>query len=59
MGTVGKLNDANYFVQLPVVGGDLNLFNNENFDDKIIKAKLFSLPFINIKVNDEVNVIYE
>ena len=59
MSTVGELNNANYFVQLPVVGGDLNLFNNENFDDKIIKAKLFSLPFINIKVNDEVNVIYE
>ena len=53
------LNNANYFVPLPIISGDLNLFNTINDKDKIIEAKLISLPYIKIKVNDIVEVEYE
>ena len=54
-----ELNNANYFVPLPIISGDLNLFNTINDKDKIIEAKLISLPYIKIKVNDIVEVEYE
>ncbi|MAN35282.1 MAG: hypothetical protein CMF89_02650 [Candidatus Marinimicrobia bacterium] len=57
--TTAELNDANYFVPLPIVDGDLNLFNIINDKDEIIQAKLISLPYIKIKVNDIVKVEYE
>ena len=57
--TTADLNNANYFVPLPIINGDLNLFNIINDKDKIIKAKLISLPYIKIKINDIVEVEYQ
>ena len=57
--TTAELNNANYFVPLPIISGDLNLFNTINDKDKIIEAKLISLPYIKIKVNDIVEVEYK